>query len=161
MDDGRNPGDAPVLQQDLDESVGCWIALTAHTMRRALDAELAREAITFRQWEVLASVALRGAQSQAELAEHLGIEAPTLAGILARMERDGWLQRYGCPHDRRRKLIRITPRARTVWNRMLECCKRVRTRATEGIRPEELAQFKGVCDRIRANLADALTSDDT
>jgi MarR family transcriptional regulator for hemolysin len=142
-----------VLEHDLEESVGCWIALTAHTMRRALDAELAREEITFRQWEVLATVALRGEQSQAELAEHLGIEAPTLAGILARMERDGWLQRYACPEDRRKKRIRITPRAETVWNRMLECCRRVRLRATQGLSGDDLAQFKGVCDRIRENLA--------
>lgn len=141
-----------MLEHDLEESVGCWIALTAHTMRRALDAELVREEITFRQWEVLATVALRGEQSQAELADHLGIEAPTLAGILARMERDGWLQRYSCPEDRRKKRIRITPRAETVWNRMLECCRRVRQRATQGISGEELVQFKSVCDRIRENL---------
>ena len=127
--------------------------MTAHTMRRALDAELAREEITFRQWEVLATVAIRGEQSQAELAEHLGIEAPTLAGILARMERDGWLQRYSCPDDRRKKRIRITPRAETVWNRMLECCRRVRQRATQGLSADDLAHFKRVCDRIRENLA--------
>jgi MarR family transcriptional regulator for hemolysin len=145
--------DRPVLEHDLEQSVGCWIALTAHTMRRSLDAELAREGITFRQWEVLASVAFRGEQSQAELAEHLGIEAPTLAGILTRMERDGWLERYNCPHDRRKKRIRIAPRAETVWNRMLECCRRVRTRATEGISDAELARFKTVCDRIRQNLS--------
>lgn len=141
-----------MLEHDLEESVGCWIALTAHTMRRALDAELAREEITFRQWEVLATVALRGEQSQAALAEHLGIEAPTLAGILTRMERDGWLQRYSCPEDRRKKLIRITPRSETVWNRMLECCRRVRQRATQGLSGEDLVQFKSVCDRIRENL---------
>ena len=149
-----------MLKHDLEESVGCWVAQTAHAMRRALDAELAREEITFRQWEVLATVAYHGEQSQAELADHLRIEAPTLAGILARMERDGWLERYACPHDRRKKRIRITPRAETVWNRMLECCRRVRSRATEGVSDEELAQFRSVCDRIRENLAGASSGAD-
>jgi MarR family transcriptional regulator for hemolysin len=141
-----------LLQYNFDESVGYWICTTSHAMRRALDAELAREKITLRQWEVLAWIALEGEQSQVELAERLGIEAPTLAGVLTRMERDGWLERYCCQEDRRRKRLRATPKAESVWNRMVECCDRVRDRATDGIAPEELAQFKLTCEKIRANL---------
>ena len=142
-----------MLQFDFDESVGYWICTTSHALRRALDAELAREKITLRQWEVLAWLAIEGEQSQVELAERLGIEAPTLAGILTRMERDGWLERYSCPEDRRRKRLRATPKAESVWNRMVECCGRVRERATEGIGPEELALFRLTCEKIRANLS--------
>ena len=141
-----------MLQYNFDESIGYWICTTSHAMRRALDAELAREKITLRQWEVLAWIALEGEQSQVELAERLGIEAPTLAGVLTRMERDGWLDRYCCPEDRRRKRLRATPKAESVWSRMVECCNRVRDRATDGIEPEELAQFKHTCEKIRANL---------
>jgi MarR family transcriptional regulator for hemolysin len=126
--------------------------MTSHALRRALDVELAREKITLRQWEVLAWIALAGEQSQVELAERLGIEAPTLAGILTRMERDGWLERYACPEDRRRKRLRATAKAEAVWTRMVECCGRVRDRATDGIGPDELAQFKLTCEKIRANL---------
>jgi len=141
-----------VLQYDFDDSVGYWVAMTSHALRRALDTELSREKITFRQWEVLAWISLEGEQSQVELAERLGIEAPTLAGILARMERDGWLERYCCPRDRRKKRIRATPKAEAVWSRMVECCRRVRSQATRGIPEADLSQLKGVCEKIRANL---------
>lgn len=121
-------------------------------MRRALNAELVHENITFRQWEVLAWLSYCNDQSQVEMAEKLGVEAPTLAGIISRMERDGWLERNCCPDDRRKKRIKPTARAEAVWTRTVECCKRVRSQATEGISADELATFKRLCSQIRENL---------
>ena len=141
-----------MLQFDFEESVGYWICTSSHAMRRALDAELAREQITLRQWEVLACIAFAGDPSQVELAERLGIEAPTLAGILSRMERDGWLERYACPADRRKKRIRATEKAEAVWSRMVECCHRVRETAVANISQDELAELKRICEQIRTNL---------
>ncbi len=141
-----------MLEYDFDGSLGYWVCATSHALRRALDGELARERITMRQWEVLAVIALEGELAQGDLAERLGIEAPTLAGIVARMERDGWLERTCCSKDRRRKRIRATAQAEAVWNRMVECCERVRARAVEGISAEELAFFRDICMRIRTNL---------
>lgn len=141
-----------MLQFDFEESLGYWICSTSHSLRRALNAELAREGITFRQWEVLAWIAMEGELSQAELAERLGIEAPTLVGILDRMERDGWLDRYACPNDRRRKRIRATEKAETLWARMVDCAHKVRARAKEGLSNDELEQLKAICERIRVNL---------
>lgn len=141
-----------MLEHDFEDSVGYWVCMTSHALRRALDAELARENITLRQWEVLAWMAVEGEPSQVQLAERLGIEAPTLAGILARMERDGWLERFACPEDRRKKRIRPTEKAEAVWNRMVSCCHRVRQRATEGISADQLELFKSLCEQIRANL---------
>ena len=145
-----------MLEYDFEDSVGYWVCSTSHALRRALDQELSRENITFRQWEVLAWIALAGEPSQVELADRLGIEAPTLAGILARMERDGWLQRSACPHDRRRKRIRATEKAEAVWNRTTQCCRRVRAQATAGISQDELSLFKDLCQRIRDNLGSPL-----
>jgi DNA-binding MarR family transcriptional regulator len=141
-----------MIEYDFEDSVGYWVCTTSHALRRALDTELAGEKITLRQWEVLAWIALDGELSQSELAERLGIEAPTLAGILSRMERDGWLERSCCPDDRRKKRLRVTGQAEAVWSRMVECCRRVRRRATRGLSAEELARFKDTCERIRANL---------
>lgn len=141
-----------MLQHDFDASVGHWICTTSHAMRRALNNELVRENITMRQFEVLARLAFEGEQTQVELAEKLGIEAPTLAGVLSRMERDGWLERYPCSQDRRRKRIRVTERAETVWSRMVECCSRVSAQAVDGIPEEDLQVFKRTCERIRENI---------
>ena len=142
-----------MLEFDFEESLGCWIALTNQSLRRALTARLDDEGITIRQWEVLACAAYKkNGLSQVELAEMLGIEAPTLAGILSRMERDGWLIRENCTQDKRKKLIRPSEKVDEVWEQMVDCCLQVRSQAVNGFKPEELATLKNYCDRIRANL---------
>lgn len=141
-----------MLQYDFENSVGCWLTMTSQALRRDLANELATEGITSRQWEVLCWIAMEGELSQSELSERIGIEAPTLVGILDRMERDGWLERFSCPKDRRRKRMRVTPKAESEWERIAGCAQRVRSRATEGISPEELQLLRSVCERIRANV---------
>lgn len=141
-----------MLDYDVEQSIGYWVATTAHALRRALEKELSNQNMTLRQWEVLAWIAVDGAQSQADLAEKLGIEAPTLVGILSRMERDGWLERYCCPDDRRRKRIRATEKAEAVWSQASQCCKRVREQAAQNLTEEDLANLKRVCATIRDNL---------
>lgn len=141
-----------MLEYDYEDSVGFWLTTAAHAIRRTLEAELSREQITIRQWEVLSRLSLEGELTQAELAERMYVEASTLTGILCRMERDGWLERRGCPDDRRCKRLRPTERAEAVWNRMAACGHRVREQATEGLSSDELNALKSICAKIRANL---------
>jgi DNA-binding MarR family transcriptional regulator len=143
---------AAVLEYDYENSVGYWVATANHAIRRALEAELARERITIRQWEVLTWLSLEGELTQAELAERMFVEAPTLTGILGRMERDGWLERRCCDDDRRCKRLRPTARAHEAWQRIAACGHRIRARATVGLADEELQALKAVCGKIRQNL---------
>ncbi len=143
-----------MLQYDFENSPGYWMVIATRAMRRGMEAELANEGITLRQWEVLAWLTIENGMSQSALADRLGIEAPTLAGILDRMERDGWVERQACTHDRRKKRLRATAKADAVWQRMAECAYRMRAKATAGISADELQQLKSVCERIRTNLGD-------
>jgi MarR family transcriptional regulator for hemolysin len=141
-----------MLRHDFEESVGYWVCMTAHALKRALSARLADEGMTLRQWEVLAWLACNGDVSQSELAECLGIEPHTLAGVLGRMERDGWLERTSCSDDRRRNKLLPTPRAEEVWERAQKVCREVREQATTGFTPAELSLLKKLCGEIRENL---------
>lgn len=141
-----------MLRFDFENSVGYWIFATAHEMSCALNEELQGHGITYRQWEVLAWLSYAGEMSQAELAERIGIEAPTVVGVIDRMERDGWIQRTASPSDRRKKIIRPTEKVEPLWNQMISCGMRVRARALAGLTPEELASLLGVLARIRSNL---------
>jgi MarR family transcriptional regulator, transcriptional regulator for hemolysin len=149
------PRGGNVLEYDWEQSVGYWVCATSHALRRALSTCLAEENMTFRQWEVLAWLSVNGDLSQAELAECMGIEPHTLAGVLRRMERDGWLERHSCEHDRRKNTIHPTDKAEEVWMRAVACCQKVRARAVEGLSDREVEQFKVTCERIRENLASA------
>ncbi|MCA8986922.1 MAG: MarR family transcriptional regulator [Planctomycetaceae bacterium] len=132
--------------------VGSAIVSTAHAFRQALECELSRRGVTFRQWEVLTYLLSDGEQPQSDLSEKMGLEAQTMAGIIARMERDGWLTRKNCCEDRRRKLIRITQKAKTIWDELNACCEAVRQQAAAGLSSAQLVMLEQLCQIIRDNL---------
>ncbi|MGD9855402.1 MAG: MarR family winged helix-turn-helix transcriptional regulator [Planctomycetaceae bacterium] len=124
-------------------------------MRRALQSELLQVGMTLRQWEVLACLACEQGLSQTEMADYLGIEPPTLAGVLRRMERDGWLERQACCDDRRRNRITPTEKAEAVWKQSTEVCHHIREQATAGLSESQIESLKSTCQQIRLNLAAA------
>src|SRR5689334_12242213 len=105
--------------------------MLSRAFERSLNEELKPLGITLRQCQVLGSLALEKELTQAELAERMRIEPPTLVRILDRMERVGWIERHPAPDDRRKKLIRATPRVQPVWDRIMSCVRAVRARATD------------------------------
>jgi MarR family transcriptional regulator for hemolysin len=141
-----------VLEYDFENSVGFWICQASHALQRAFNEELAPQGVTFRQAQVLGSLALEGRLSQTDLAERMRIEPPTLVGILDRMERDGWIRRGSDKKDRRKKLIEATAAAKPVWTKIVAVAKRVRTRATRGMTPAQLTQLKKLLTLVQTNL---------
>jgi MarR family transcriptional regulator for hemolysin len=141
-----------VLQYDFENSAGYWICRSAHLFERAMNEELAPRGITYRQCQVLGWLAFEGDLSQTDLAERMRIEPPTLVGILDRMEREGWISREGCPDDRRRKIVRPQPKAEPVWDQIVSCAQRVRSRATRGLSKEQVEILKQLLGVVRSNL---------
>lgn len=141
-----------MLEHDFENSVGFWICSASHVFQKAMNEELAPQGITHRQCQVLGCLAIEGPVSQAELAERMRIEPPTLVGILDRMERDGWIRRAADKHDRRRKLIQPLPAARPVWTKIIAAAERVRRRATAGMTRSQLVQLKQTLKQIQSNL---------
>lgn len=143
-----------MLEHDLEQSVGYWTIRAADAFRRAVTNEVSPHGITFRQCQVLGWLAIETPLSQAQLADQMNIEPPTLVGILDRMERDGWIQRAGCPNDRRKKLIYPTDNAQPVWARILECGRRVRAAATRGMSADEVNTLQRLLLAVEQNLSD-------
>lgn len=141
-----------MLEYDFENSVGFWVCQASHAIQRAFNEELSPQGITFRQAQVLGCLALEGRLSQTDLAERMRIEPPTLVGIIDRMERDGWIRRFGDKTDRRRKFVEATPAARPVWTKVVSAATRVRSRATSGMSAAQLAQLKKLLTMIQVNL---------
>jgi MarR family transcriptional regulator for hemolysin len=148
-----------MLQFDFENSVAYWIFATAHQLACTINEELAALGITHRQWEVLAWISFAGEMSQTELAEKMGIEAPTLVGVLDRMERDGWIMRVPSEVDRRKKMIRPTEKVEPVWAQMVACGMGIRARATRGLGPEQLQALRDILETMRKNLGKPVNTD--
>ena len=141
-----------MLEYDFKESIGYSVAMAYRALRMSLDAKLVRYGITFRQWQVLACLALEGAISQVKLAELIGVEGPTLVRILDRMEHTGWIKRNVSSRDRRQKLITPTKKVEGVWRKMTECAHGVRNNAVKGISTKDVANLRRLLEKIRENL---------
>jgi DNA-binding MarR family transcriptional regulator len=137
---------------DFEKSLGHWVIPVAHALERALNEELVPLGVTLRQWQVIACLILRKEACQADLARSLRIEAPTLKGILDRMERDGLVERRASPRDRRCKIVRLRPAVVPVWKPMAACARRVRRRALQGISPRQLETMRTALTTVRRNL---------
>lgn len=143
-----------MLRHDFETSVGHWLVLTAKEYERAANAAIVPTGITWRQAQVLGWLAFEEQLTQADLAERMSIEAPTLVGILDRMERDGWICRHDCLTDRRKKIIRATPQAEPVWETVLSCIQGVRAVATRGFTEQERMTLIDMLARVRRNLVE-------
>lgn len=143
-----------VLPYDFQDSVGYLLCVTSSAMQEAINAELARHGITFRQMQVLCWLAHEGESiSQGELATRMCIEPPTLVGILDRMEQHGWITRESCSDDRRKKIVRPAA-AEEVWETMIEAMLRVRRRATSRLTTEQTEMLKDMLRTVHATLTD-------
>lgn len=143
-----------MLEHDFQSSVGYWLCTSAHAMQRALNEELAPLGITFRQWQVLAWLAIEGGLAQNELAERMQIEPATLVTVLDRMEQPDWIRRSPCPGDRRKKLVRATTKAEPIWNASKSCAQRVREQAVKDFSPQEREQLLSLLRRLQANMSE-------
>jgi MarR family transcriptional regulator for hemolysin len=122
-------------------------------MQEALNEELSRHGITYRQFQVLGWLVHDGVDlAQADLAAKMRIEPPTLVGLLDRMEQQGWIARQNCPGDRRKKLVRVAPAAEEVWETMVAALVRVRERATAQLTPEQVDALKDMLQTIHETL---------
>lgn len=104
--------------------------------------------------------ALRGEEglSQRELARRLFVSAPTVTGIVQKMERADLVERRPDPHDQRLMRIRLSERGREVAAALAETFASQAESMFAGITPEELAELARLLARVGENLAGALGS---
>lgn len=74
---------------------------------------LGDDAITLRQFAVLAAVSEKAGRTQTELVRITGIDRSTLADMMDRLEKKGLVAREKSDTDKRAKIVRLTGKGRT------------------------------------------------
>ncbi len=90
-----------------------------------------------------------------ELSRKTGLAKNTLTAMLDRMEEGGLLRREQDSADRRRSLISLTERARSLEDRYDQVSQQMNALFFQGFNPQEIAGLEGCLDRILRNLEDA------
>lgn len=90
--------------------------------------------------------------SQTVLAERAGVESPTLVRTLDLLCKAGLVERRSCPHDRRAKVVVLTPAAMPMIHRLDAVAAELRGELMAELAPQELATALAVLRKLRARL---------
>jgi MarR family transcriptional regulator, transcriptional regulator for hemolysin len=134
--------------------VGLQLTRAARLVGRAFDEVLAEAGGSVPVWLVLLNLKIRRVASQRELAEAVGVTAPTLTHHLGAMESDGLLVRRRDPGDRRNHVIELTELGEQAFIRLRDAAVGFDRRLRAGFEPGELAALGAQLERLTANVAD-------
>jgi MarR family transcriptional regulator for hemolysin len=143
-------GDATDL--DVLSTPGHLISLAARGFARLSEARL--KPLGFGVGHLPVLVALRDgrASTQRDLARFAKIEQPPMAQMLARMERDGLIQRTPDPADGRSSQVSMTHAAEACLPSAIAVLRRGNSDALDGFTEEEAAQLGALLKRLISNL---------
>jgi DNA-binding MarR family transcriptional regulator len=95
---------------------------------------------------------LGGPVTVGELAERLGLTMPTVSGVVADLDRAGFVGRHPDPADRRRTIVRIEPAQRVVIGAWLDGAASPLARVLDKLAPAEQEAFLKAMDLLEAEL---------
>jgi DNA-binding MarR family transcriptional regulator len=123
-------------------------------LAKAVDSELRKNVgITFGQWKVLVILTrIQDGLTQKEIADQLGLEAPTLIPIIDKLESDGFVERRVDQNDRRNNRIYRTQKVDTVWDNTINCAIRILKLALANIPETRVIIMQEVLEKMWINL---------
>lgn len=150
----------------MKEKVSHWAHWTrpTHLINRAsrlgmrvADSRLRPLGIVSGQLPTLSALRDKTSLSQKELAQLIHVEQPTMAQTLARMERDGLVQRQPDPDDKRSSLITLTQEAEAKIPQIMATLHQGNDEALAGFSDEEKELLLNLLRRVVSNLEAMLT----
>lgn len=131
--------------------IGEVVNRTARLLRRLADQRLAPFGLSAGYLPVLTALMSGKAMSQKALTEHAGIEQPTMAATLVRMERDGAIERQSDPGDKRSMLFTLSEETRSRAVEIEAAIQQLNRDALDGVSQSDQ-------ERLRAMLATVAVS---
>lgn len=131
-------------------SFGETINRTARLLRRLADDRLAPLGLSAGYLPVVTALMRGAALSQKALTERAGIEQPTMAATLGRMERDGIIARAADPGDRRSVRFSLTAGTRAKTDAIAAAIQALSDAALARLPPADRARLGGMLNEVIA-----------
>ena len=128
----------------------------ARLFARAIDRRLREIGVSSGMLPVFLALGRGGALSQKALAAAAAIEQPTMAATLSRMERDGLIERWPDPADKRSQLIALTPAAMFMAGQIEEVVTDVNGIALQHLPEPQRAAFFDLLKAVVLSLEKSL-----
>ena len=132
--------------------VGQLINRANRLLMRAGDSRLRPLGLASAQIPVVAMLKHYGPMTQKQLAEMAQIEQPSMAQTLARMERDGLVERRADPADGRSSFVHLTTLATGKLPEAQKALNQGERKMLAGLDEDETAVLLDLLQRVVANL---------
>jgi len=109
---------------------------------------LREHGLSDQQWRVLRVLGEHGAVETGRVASEAYILGPSLTGVLARMERDGLIQRERDPADQRRTVVEATAKGRKMVARLSDTIETHYQWLEQSLGKQKLAQLYELLDQL-------------
>jgi DNA-binding MarR family transcriptional regulator len=134
-----------------------FLGLTVGTLSRSivwsLTQRVERHNVFAGAYPVIAWLVLISDSTQGELSRMIGVEQPTMANTLRRLERDGLIERSPDPNHGRRSRVKLTARGRSISQVMGSAARDLEKIASHGVTAAEMNEFFRIADLMIENLA--------
>lgn len=140
------------MANDRPESATQLATQFARSVTRALQSRAVRLGFSPGQFPVLLELWEEEGLTQRQLLDRVDVEQATMANTLARMERDGLIERRVHPRDKRAQQIFLTEKARTMREEALVLVREAEDAVFSGFRRFEKELLK---EYIRWAIANA------
>jgi DNA-binding MarR family transcriptional regulator len=135
-----------------DGSLGYQVNHAARLFAQALHQRIAPLGVVPGQFAQLLALFEADGQTQRQLCEQVGIEQPTMANTLRRMERDGLIRREPDPTDGRQARVLLTQRARDLERPLITAARAVNATAIRGLDAQDVATVLAALTQVIDNL---------
>ena len=143
-----DPSPQPVVVDEL-------YAMPGHLFRRVnqismaiFAEECAASGLTSVQFAALTAIRENPDVDATRLSSLIAFDRSTLGDVLERLETKGWISRSASPHDKRIKLLRLSPAGAKVLAEVEPDVRRVQQRLLEPLAPGDRARLMRMLARL-------------
>lgn len=122
-------------------SIGFWCSVVAHQYFARLQQKLAELDITNWYYVLLVIEEGGGKWSQQELADRLDLDKVSMTRALDHLGDRGYVERCSCEGDRRKHLVKLTPKARPVVRTIRKAYEELNDEVLKGVKKADRAVF--------------------
>jgi DNA-binding MarR family transcriptional regulator len=141
------PANPPALS--LERFVPYRLSVLANTVSAALSGAYARRfGLTVPEWRVIAVLARAPGLSAAEVAARTAMDKVAVSRAVASLASGGRVRRTQATRDRRRSVLTLTTRGRSVYRRIVPLALAYEQRLLEALSADEQAQFGELLARL-------------
>jgi DNA-binding MarR family transcriptional regulator len=133
-------------------SIGFWCSVLAHQYFARLQEKLAELDITSWYYVLLVIEEGGGKWSQQELADRLDLDKVSMTRALDHLGDRGYVERCSCEGDRRKHLVKLTPKARPVVRTIRKAYEELNDEVMKGVKKTDRAAFMKQLMAIVENL---------